>query len=126
MEGANVRCHGPRADVGALLEGCGVVVGSAGGNVVAEVAAARRPYVCLPQERPFGEQHRQAAALRELGVAEVHETWPDAAAWPGVLAAAEARDTRRWGALHDGEGAARLARVVREVAAGTRVAAGVA
>ncbi len=110
----NVVAQGPRADVPALLQRCSVVVGSAGGNVVAEVAAARRPYVCLPQERPFAEQRRQADALAALGVAEVRTAWPED--WRTVLAAAEARDPSRWALLHDGRGAERLASVVRFVA----------
>lgn len=115
LEGPNVVAHGPRADVASLLTRCGVVVGTAGGNVVAEVAASRRPYVCLPQARPFDEQLRQAEALERLGVAEVRHAWPDAADWPAVLRAAEARGTEGWGLLHDGGGARRLAAVVREV-----------
>ncbi len=118
-EAPNVICHGPGADVGALLERCRVVVGTAGGNVVAEVAAARRAFVCLPQERPFGEQRSQGEALRRLGVAEVLPAWPAPAAWPDALRAAEARDLSRWKQLHDGQGAARLAAVVRDAATGS-------
>lgn len=98
--------HGARADVWALLGRSSVVVGSAGGNVVAEVAAARRPFVCLPQARPFDEQRRQGEALRRLGVAEVLHDVP--ADWDGALAAAEGRDTAAWDRLHDGGGAARM------------------
>ena len=116
--GPGVVDHGPHADIAALLERCSVVVGSAGGNVVAEVAAARRAFVCLPQDRPFSEQEEQAAALARLGVAEVRASWPAAGAWPETLAAAEARELSRWGALHDGHGARRLADVVARVAAG--------
>lgn len=111
--------HGPGADVWALLGEASVVVGTAGGNVVGEVAAARRAFVCLPQERPFAEQDRQAEALRRLGVAEVVPRDAGFAGldWPAVLAAAGARDLALWDALHDGRGAQRLAAVVREVAA---------
>lgn len=104
--------HGDEADVWALLERCSVVVGTAGGNVVGEVAAARRPFVCLPQERPFREQERQAEALSRLGVAEVARRLPSAEA----LARAQRRDVSRWAALHDGAGAERLARAVTEAA----------
>lgn len=110
----NVVDHGMGADVARLLDACSVVVGTAGGNVVAEVAAARRPFVCLPQPRPFDEQARQAQALSSLGVAVACERWPSD--WPAVLARAEALDTGRWARLHDGGGAARLAAIVREVA----------
>lgn len=115
--GPNVAAHGSGADVAALLAACSVVVGSAGGNVVAEVAAARRAYVCLPQERPFDEQREQARALERLGVAEVREAWPAPAEWPRLLEQAEARDPGRWALLHDGGGAQRLAAVVDGVAA---------
>jgi UDP-N-acetylglucosamine:LPS N-acetylglucosamine transferase len=108
--------HGARADVRELLERCSVVVGCAGANVVAEVAAARRPFVCLPQPRPFDEQLHQAEALRRAGLAEVRERWPADEEWPALLAAAEARDPSRWELLHDGRAASRLAALVSEAA----------
>jgi hypothetical protein len=110
--------HGPRADVAGLLRACGVVVATAGGNAVAEVAAARRPLVLLPQERPFDEQRRQAALLAAAGLADAHEVWPAPDAWPAVLAAAARREPARWDALHDGRGAERFAAAVGAVAAG--------
>jgi len=115
-ETTNVIDHGPAAPVLPLLRTCSVVVGTAGSNIVAEVAAARRPFVCLPQPRPFREQARQAEALRRLGVATVCTRPPRASEWPGLLLDAEARPTGLWGALHDGRGASRLAAVVRDVA----------
>lgn len=114
--GPNLIDHGTGADVGELLDRCSVVVGTAGGNVVAEVAAARRPFVCLPQPRPFDEQRRQAAALSALGVAVTCDAWPSGQQWPGLLARAEAIEADGWGRLHDGSGASRFATVVREVA----------
>ena len=38
----------------------GIVVGSAGDGVVSAVLAAGRPYVCLPQSRPYDEQRNKA------------------------------------------------------------------
>ena len=114
--GPNITCYGPGVDVGRLLNECSVVVGSAGGHVVAEVAAARRPLVCLPQPRPFDEQRRQADALRRLGTALVRQSWPRAGDWPGTLSAAEAIDVSRWGQLHDGHGGARLGALIGQVA----------
>lgn len=117
-DGPRVVDHGPRADVAGLLRTSAVVVATAGGNVVAEAAAARRPLVLLPQERPFDEQRRQAALLAAAGLADAHASWPAAASWPGILAAAAARDPERWGVLHDGRGAQRFAAAVAAVAAG--------
>lgn len=74
-----------------FLEAADVVVGSGGHNTVMEVAAAARPFVCVPQDRPFDEQRRKAARLRDLDVAEVCEHWPAAEAWPATLDRATAR-----------------------------------
>jgi UDP-N-acetylglucosamine:LPS N-acetylglucosamine transferase len=109
--------HGDRADVWDLLGRCSVVVGSAGGNVVAEVAAARKAFVCVPQARPFAEQERQAEALRRLGAAEVVAETPPAADWPDLLASAERRPASAWDRLHDGHGARRMAAAIGAVAA---------
>jgi len=110
--------HGPDADVRAQLEAADVVVGTAGGNVVAEVAAARRPLVLVPQARPFLEQHRQAELLAAAGLATCALAWPAPPAWPGILRDAADRPVERWAAHHDGRGAGRMAAAVRAVAAG--------
>lgn len=116
--GHGVVDHGPDADVRALLDAADVVVGTAGGNVVAEVAAARRPLILVPQERPFEEQRRQAELLDDAGLVTCATTWPPPAAWPGLLREAAARPTDRWDAHHDGRGAERMAAAIRAVASG--------
>lgn len=122
-DGPGLVDHGPRADVWALLSRCDVVVGTAGGNVVAEVAAARRPLVLLPQERPFGEQLRQAELLARAGLATALDAWPAAAEWPAILDGAVARGGEAWGLHHDGRGAERMAATIRRVADGDGTAA---
>ncbi len=110
---------GPTRDpqaIWTLLQSADVVVGSAGTNVVAEVAAARRPFVCLPQARPFDEQLDQAAALRRADLAITLNEWPAASEWPALLDTAVSRDAARWSLLHDGQGAERLAAVIAEAA----------
>jgi hypothetical protein len=119
VPGPEVVDHGPRADVWGLLHRCGVVVGTAGGNVVAEVAAARRPLVLLPQPRPFGEQERQAELLARAGLATALPAWPAAPAWPALLSEASARPAAGWDVHHDGRGAERAAAAVRAVVAGS-------
>lgn len=117
--GEHVRDHGPDADVWALLHRSAVVVATAGNNAIAEVAAARRPLVLLPQDRPFDEQRVHADALAAAGLVESRESWPSAAEWPGLLAVAERRGADHWRIHHDGHGARRLAGAVRDVAATT-------
>jgi hypothetical protein len=97
-----------------------VVVGTGGRNVVAEVAAARRPLVCIPQERPFGEQVDQARALQSAGLAESLPAWPRGPEWALILGRACHRDPARWALLHDGHGAQRLAHHILELSCGSR------
>jgi hypothetical protein len=101
------------------LRAADVVVTHAGHNAVMEAdaararlmeaAAARARLVVVPAPRPRHEQQHKAGCLAELGAAVVVPTWPDPAAWPGVLARAEGLDPAVLGALVDGGGARRAA-----------------
>lgn len=92
-----------------------VVVTHAGQNALAEVAAARRPAVVVPQPRPFDEQDTTAAALREGWPAVVAEGIPEKG-WAALLDTAHGLDGAGWEAWCDGRAAARLASVVEDVA----------
>lgn len=93
-----------------------VVVTHAGQNAVAEVAAARRPAIVVPQDRPFGEQAATAAALDRGGLAVVRPSWPRPTEWTECLAAARHRDGSRWTCWAPGDGARRAAGIIEEIA----------
>ena len=92
-----------------LLQSADVVVAHAGQSVVAEVAAARRPAVVVPQPRPHDEQHHLASGLADLGLTPRLDGWPDASDWPALLENARTTDPARWSAWSDAGGAHRLA-----------------
>lgn len=103
-------------DVAGWVEGAadeiasaGVVVGGAGDGVLGSVAAAGRPFVCIPEDRPFGEQRAKAAALEAAGAAVVLDRWPPAAEWPGVLDRARRLGGERIASFHDPDGPAKAA-----------------
>jgi len=99
-----------------LLRAAAVVVTHAGENAVAEVAAARRPAVIIPQTRPHQEQAATARALVQAGCpVTVLRRFPRAG-WPEILAQTAQRDGEAWARWNDGEGARRAAAVIREVA----------
>jgi len=104
------------ADPWPVLQAADVVVTSAGQNALAEVAAAGRPAVVLPQERPYGEQRANAAALTRAGLAVVREAWPAAEQWSDLLTETAALDGGRWKQWSDGRGAARAAAVLDRAA----------
>jgi hypothetical protein len=101
-----------------LLASCAVVVAPAGANTVAEAAFACSGLVCLPRERPFGEQLARGAELEHVGAAVVCYEPPRGSEWPAFLEEA----VRRRGALAalaDGGGAARSALYLEGLAAGS-------
>jgi hypothetical protein len=103
-------------DPWALLCGADVVVTHAGQNALAEVAAARRPAVVVPQDRPHDEQRVTAEALHADGALPVValDLVPDGS-WADVLDRAAALDGTTWTRWNDGKGARRAADVVLEL-----------
>lgn len=94
-----------------------VVITHAGQNAVAEVAAARRPVIVIPQPRPHDEQVTTAAALDAAGYPVIvldsfaHDDWT------ALLDRARSLPTGRWSHWNDGHGAQRAARAIERAAA---------
>ncbi|MFD6418788.1 glycosyltransferase [Streptomyces sp. NPDC060194] len=95
-----------------------VVVTHAGQNAVAECAAARRPAVVVPQERPFGEQAATGRALTRGRLCTVVPRWPAAEEWPALLERAREQGGDRWSRWSPGDGAARAAAALAAAAGG--------
>jgi hypothetical protein len=113
----NLTLLGRIADVWPILRNADVVVGPCGAGTVSEVAAARKPFIALPQARPFDEQVTQARILQKYGLADVAWSWPDAASWPVLLESAASRDQDRWRWYHDGKGSTRACEALLALAA---------
>ncbi|MFJ8803425.1 glycosyltransferase [Streptomyces sp. NPDC102487] len=104
------------ADPWPALCAADVVVTHAGQNALAECAAARRPAVVVPQERPFGEQSATGRALTRGRLAVVAPVWPNAEEWPGLLDRARALGGNGWSQWAPGNGAARAAAALANAA----------
>jgi hypothetical protein len=114
---ADATVHGYMTDSWPSLIGADVVVGPCGDGTVGEVAAARKPFIALPQSRPHDEQTAQARVLQEHELAEVAWNWPDACDWPELIERALKRGGSRWRWFNDGQGANRAAHALLELAA---------
>ncbi|MBG6190889.1 putative glycosyltransferase [Arthrobacter sp. CAN_A212] len=88
---ANVRLLGVLADPRAELARADIIITSAGYHAVAAAAAAGRPTILVPEERPFAEQTAFARALKAAAAIPMAESW-SGAAWPELLRQAAASD----------------------------------
>lgn len=100
-----------------------VVVSHAGQNSVADIAAARRPAVVIPQPRPFDEQHMTASVLSRYGLAVTAPRWPSDDDWPAVLQRALTTDPQRWRQWQVQGAAARAAAAIESTAVRCRAKA---
>jgi Glycosyltransferase family 28 C-terminal domain len=88
-----------------------VVVTHAGLGALADVAAAGRPAVVVPEDRPHDEQRTTARALADAGLAVTSGHWPEEHQWAELLARAldlGGSAWHRWGTDGAAERAARL------------------
>jgi Glycosyltransferase family 28 C-terminal domain len=93
-----------------------VVVTHAGQSCIADVAAAQRPAVVIPQPRPFDEQLATAHVLRRFRLAVVTQGWPDERAWPALVAQAKASEPQKWRRWEVRGAAARAAEAIEQTA----------
>jgi hypothetical protein len=82
---ANLEFCGWVGDADQQIAGAGIVVGHAGDGLVTAVIAANRPFICLPQSRPYDEQRSKARRLALLGAAVVLERIPMTSDWPELI-----------------------------------------
>lgn len=87
---SNLHLHGWVANPAAHVARAAIVVGAGGDGTLGLVAAAGKPFICLPEPRPFDEQVVKARALAGCRAAIVREVWPND--WPAVVAEAAALD----------------------------------
>ncbi|MPS68180.1 MAG: glycosyltransferase [Novosphingobium sp.] len=98
-----------------------VVVGGAGDGLVCAVMAADRPFVCVPEERPFAEQWATADGLHAMGAAIVLPDWPHGEHWPALLGRALALSSQVRRGLHDANGAQKAAAWLTTLALGATI-----
>jgi hypothetical protein len=106
---ANLQLLGWVENAADYIASASIIVGAAGDGVVNAVIAAGKPFICLAQDRPYGEQRAQASRLESLGAALNASSWPRACEWPALLERALGLDTAVLALLHDPQGARKVA-----------------
>lgn len=69
----NLHLHGWIKDYLPYLTKASIVIGSAGDGVVSNVLNLKKPYICVPQYRPFDEQIEKAKKLSEIGIDVIYD-----------------------------------------------------
>jgi hypothetical protein len=113
---ANLELRGWVDNAEPMIASAGVVIGGAGDGLVGSVIAARRPFICIPEDRPYREQLSKAARLSSLGAAILCPPSPEPADWPALLAQADALDPKALARLDAQDGALRVAEWLGEAA----------
>jgi hypothetical protein len=133
VTGQDVRRHGPAAasewewrsigphnwvaDPWPAICQADVVISHGGMGALADIAAARRPTIVVPQSRPHDEQIMTSQALDRAGLATVTTGLPhEATQWSGLLETALTVGGDGWAQWSTGDGGRRLADVVAQVA----------
>jgi hypothetical protein len=112
----NLELRGWVEDADAQIAASAVVIGGGGDGVVSAVLSARRPFICVPEPRPFDEQVSKAEKLSAVGGAIACFEWPPAGDWPGMINQAIER-ARCWpDCLMDTGGAEPIARWLNDLA----------
>lgn len=114
---ANLDLAGWVADPAREIAGAGLIVGAAGDGLVGAVLAANRPFICIPQDRPYGEQRATALALDTLGAAILCRAWPSPDQWPSLIGRAKALPSHARRRLHDRYGVDAAANWLATIAA---------
>jgi UDP-N-acetylglucosamine--N-acetylmuramyl-(pentapeptide) pyrophosphoryl-undecaprenol N-acetylglucosamine transferase len=106
------------SDVFPHLVAADAVVGAASPSLVADIAAARRPFAVIARDEQGDEEGSFATNLERSGAAVALPSWPPAVAWPALLAEVLDLSLRPLRRLEDGRGPRRAAAWLDELVAG--------
>ena len=113
---SNLTMHAFVADIDDRVARAHILIGAAGDGLVSLAVRHRKRFICIPEERPYGEQTTKANVLAALGVAIVRQSWPHSSDWPALLAAAAQIDLSGVDALHSHASLANVCKAIDEIA----------
>ena len=113
---SNLHFAGMVLDTYPWLRAADVVVGSCGNNTMLEVAYAQRPFVCIPEDRPYAEQATKARVLAANNLALVLGSIPRPGEWDFYLKVARELDVDQFTKIADPGSVQRFRQVIDSVA----------
>lgn len=110
----NLVIHGAVDDPKTYYEQADVVIGAGGHNTIMDVASFGKPFVCIPEARPYNEQVSAANALRDNGLAVVKDGWPKADEWDEIFSQLRSVDIQAFQSIVDDNAAGKAAAIISE------------
>ena len=101
-------------DPSSVLAAADVVITHAGQNAIAEIAAARRPAIVIPQARPHDEQVVTGSVLATGWPVVVLPSWPPDG-WDALLQRTAEQDGEQWSGWCDGLAGRRFGDLVEQL-----------
>lgn len=95
----NVVPHGSIDDPLPLLQTADVIIGAGGNNTIMELASLGKPFICIPESRPYDEQLTAAKQLDSLQAAIHLDHFPTPSNWHSTLEAVHQLDLKAFNAL---------------------------
>ena len=96
------------------LKAADVALASGGHNTVMEIGTAGVPYICIPEDRPFEEQHIKAHILQKLELCILLKSFPSKDAIASILDRAKSIDPIGWQQIMAVDGAEKAAKAISE------------
>ncbi len=101
----NISCEGWQQDTFPYLKAADIVIASAGHNTIMEIAEARVPFLCIPEERPFNEQKVKAKLLEKMGLCLHVNSFPATYSIKSILELLRKMDVSNWKNIVSSDGA---------------------
>ena len=111
----NISVLGWRKNTYIYLQAADVVIAHGGHNTVMEIGTAQKPFLCIPESRPFDEQKVKAEILENLGLCFSADAFPDANAIGFILDKLTQLDVSKWQPIMATDGAERTAKAIADL-----------
>ena len=108
----NLSIKGWCEDTYVYLKAADITIASGGHNTVMEIGTAKIPFLCIPEDRPFGEQRVKAQRLEELGLCMMRETFPSIDSLEFTLSRVKQMDGSKWEQIMAADGGMQAAKAI--------------
>jgi hypothetical protein len=112
----NVSSHGKVADPHDIIRDADIVIGSSGNNTIMELSSLAKPFICIPEPRPYDEQISAARKLLELNAAIVLESFPKPNEWKDLVQNIKNLDLIAFAKLTNNDSSDRAAKILDDSA----------